>query len=94
MIKKKKIKSNHKACRIYYYIRHTPKLNVALQLFVHHGCWLNQWKKALPYLPGKNSVHGTVCHDELYYDLKEAQYQNVSDGRQFYRPALPLLSLN
>ena len=39
MIKKKKtIKSNHKACIIYYVIRHTPKLNVALQLFVHHGC--------------------------------------------------------
>ena len=51
-------------------------------------------KKLYPYLSGKNSVHGTVCHDELYYDLKEAQYQNVSDGRQFYRPALTLLSLN
>ena len=38
MIYKKTIKSNHKACIIYYGIRHTPKLNVALQLFVHHGC--------------------------------------------------------
>lgn len=55
--------------------------------------WINE-KKLYLYLSGKNSVHGTVCHDELYYDLKEAQYQNVSDGRQFYRPALPLLSLN
>lgn len=55
--------------------------------------WINE-KKLYPYLSGKNSVHGTVCHDELYYDLKEAQYQNVSDGRQFYRPALTLLSLN
>lgn len=43
----KKIKSNHKACIIYYCIRHTPKLYVALQLFVHHRCWLDQWKKAL-----------------------------------------------
>ena len=55
--------------------------------------WINE-KKLYPYLSGKNSGHGTVCHDELYYDLKEAQYQNVSDGRQFYRPALTLLSLN
>ena len=55
--------------------------------------WINE-KKLYPYISGKNSVHGTVCHDELYYDLKEAQYQNVSDGRQFYRPALTLLSLN
>lgn len=55
--------------------------------------WINE-KKLYPYLSGKNSVHGTVCHDELYYDLKKAQYQNVSDGRQFYRPALTLLSLN
>lgn len=32
--------------------------------------WINE-KKLYPYLSGKNSVHGTVCHDELYYDLKE-----------------------
>lgn len=32
--------------------------------------WINE-KKLYLYLSGKNSVHGTVCHDELYYDFKE-----------------------